>query len=434
MLLGQLSTASNVVLEPALAQSSQAIATEADSAQPQNSTGWRERETASPDCSLSIEKISGNLILTIEALAPRASEPSIESRLSDLLQQDSGPLGDEDVLLLEKLLPPGSPLPSQIKKNYSGSQKRYGGLSKRISDKDVAVIYTISRTVAPSTLANLPGGSRSALVNLLDYWILKPLGGSVQIIHGSVTGGTGTFDGVEEIEAYLNQKSRSRESNMSFQSSAGTIIASAKAQENKVTLQLALLRRIGSKPIPFFFGTLENADSPQLVSSAKWKLADKSILALITNNGQGGAEASILAFNAKEAKFIQTLSGAAIEVLEDLGQLGLVIKEPIGQSGINRPVFYMYSTGAGQMTELKSLRAPLCLQELQHLKFEARLKENLAPAKRFAIASLMLDCQGELAQEGLKIINEMKESPALRADKKLYQSVKSLLKEIERRK
>ncbi|MBX9940164.1 MAG: hypothetical protein K2Y32_12970 [Candidatus Obscuribacterales bacterium] len=413
--------------------------------QPQDSENWRERQTDNADCSLSIEKFSGNLLLTIEALAPRAIEAGIEARLNELLQQDSGALTEEDVLLLEKLLPPGSPLPSQIKKNYSGTQKRYGGLSKRISDKDVAVIYTISRTVSRTvsrtdsnrmspSQTNPSGGSRSALVNLLDYWILKPLGGSVQIIHGSVTGGTGTFDGVEEIEAYLNQRSRSRESNMSFQSSAGTIIAAAKAQANKVTLQLALLRRIGSKPIPFFYSTLENADSPQLVSSAKWKLADKSVLALITSSGEDRSEAAILAFNAKEAKFIQTMSGAAIEVMEDLGQLGLVIKEPLGQSGINRPVFYMFSNSAGQMTELKSLRAPLCLQELQHLKFEARLKEDLPPAKRFAIATLMIDCQGELAEQGLKIVNEMKDSPALKADKKLYQSIKSLLKEIERRK
>ena len=44
----------------------------------------------------------------------------------------------------------------------------------------------------------------------------------------------------------------------------------------------------------------------------------------------------------------------------------------------------------------------------------------------------MLDGEGELAERGLRLLQEMRDSSALKANKKLYQSLKKTLEKADR--
>ena len=99
---------------------------------------------------------------------------------------------------------------------------------------------------------------------------------------------------------------------------------------------------------------------------------------------------------------------------------------------IRHSLVYIFSNTTGKLVELTSVRAALARQELEHLKFESLLSKDKRPETQIAVACLMLDGEGELAERGLRLLQEMRDSSALKANKKLYQSLKKTLEKADR--
>lgn len=382
---------------------------------------------------------SGNkpgTILTIEALPPQPADRRLFSYLKNLLLDEGRALSDQEITALEGLIPPGNPRPSTLRAAAGTGEKRSGGLSKRLGDKDVAIVWTLSKTVSSCQPAG--DGSRRGLANLLDYWFFKPLTDDlVQIVHSTVTSPSPSlseiFAELPAIEAVFSRPDTVRESELTFSSPEGKVFAQArmKPDNSAVELQISVQRRVGTKPIPFFYTTVQGAANPRLVTSRAWSLKGKQVLVLLVENGNC-QQALTVAFDGKAAQLIQTLTGVSMVPSEDVGQKGIIIKEAIGETGISRPIFYIFSNTTGKLVELTSVRAALARQELEHLKFESLLSKDKRPETQIAVACLMLDGEGELAERGLRLLQEMRDSSALKANKKLYQSLKKTLEKADR--
>ena len=409
-----------------------------------NSTQWQELppQASLVDGSMPVDRgtvlqKSGNkpgTVLTIEALPAQTTDRRLFTYLKNLLRDEGRALTDEEQIALEGLIPPGNPRPSSLK---GGSvEKRSGGLTKRLGDKDVAILWTLSKTVA--ACQPVGEGSRRGLANLLDYWFFKPLADDVvQIVHSTVTSPAASlseiFAELPAIEAVFSRPDTVRESELTFSSPDGKVLAQArvKPDNSAVELQISVQRRVGTKPIPFFYTNIQGAANPRLVTSRAWSLNGKQVLVLLVESGDG-QQALTIAFDGKAAQLIQTLAGRTMVPAEDVGQKGIIIKEAIGETGICRPIFYIFSNTTGKLVELTSVRAALARQELEHLKFETLLAKDKSPETQIAVACLMLDGEGQLAERGLGILQEMRENSALKANKKLYQSLKKTLDKAAR--
>jgi hypothetical protein len=79
-----------------------------------------------------------------------------------------------------------------------------------------------------------------------------------------------------------------------------------------------------------------------------------------------------------------------------------------------------------------SLRSGLAAGELESIKYKTLLAGNCDARTKLAIAVLMLDAEGELAQAATPLLQELRTSPVIKQDKLLYQTIKKALQQIDR--
>lgn len=409
-------------------------------AQQSGTSGWREVSasgqagaTAGGEAAQIFNKrstLSSNADLTIQITPSIALDARTDGLIRDLLGRDSGKLNSDAIRTLEIIIPPGNPLPSKM------NEVNGGGETRRVNGKDVLCLWTKTKTIG--VCQPLPGGgSRSPLINQLDYWLLKPLSeGSGQLIHWYVTSMDDPFLELPQLEAFLAQSEIVEACEETFKSSDGNIIASARPLQagngSGLELQLALLRRIGTKPIPFFYTTVGGGYNPRIVTSKPWHLGPRQILVLLASTSKESQTAVVISFDSHSGKVVQTLTGTVMMEAEDMGQKGVIIKEQIGNTGINRPRFFIFSNSTGLLVEMTSVRPSLAQNELDYIKYKSLLRDGASAETRLAIACLLIDCEGQEAKEGLKMMQELRDSSDLKANKKLYQSLKKMLDLFER--
>lgn len=361
-----------------------------------------------------------------------------------ILKISQGPLRAltaEEIQALQVLLPSGYPQPAQLLAKdmevpERGSIKASAGEYRKLAGKDAIALWTLTRGL--SVCEPTTSGSRRLNKLQLDYWLLKPLNaGQIQLIHLQVDTPGNPFAEIKSLEEFVQQASITTSDQMEFKSTEGKIIATAMSKQEAgtgqlVEFKLSLLRRIGTKPIPYFVSTIPGAYSPQLLSDKSWRAGTKQVLVLVTAPSNDRQTATVIAFDHFSAKVTQTLAGTSITPAVDLEQKGLIIKEPIADSGYSRPRFYFFSNAADKLVEMVSLRAGLAAGELQAIKYKTLLAGNCDAKTKLAIAILMLDAEGELAQEATPLLQELRTSPVIKQDKKLYQETKKILQQIDR--
>lgn len=410
------------------------------SAQQSGASGWREVSaptqngaTAGGETVQTFNKRStlpSNADLTIQITPSIALDARTDGLIRNLLARDSAKLNGDAISTLESIIPPGNPLPSKM------NEANGGGETRRVNGKDVLCLWTKTKTIG--VCQPLPGGgSRSPLINQLDYWLLKPLSeGSGQLIHWYVTSMDDPFLELPQLEAFLAQSELVEACEETFKSSDGNIIASASPLQagngSGLELQLALLRRIGTKPIPFFYTTVGGGYNPRIVTSKPWHLGPRQILVLLASTSKESQTAVVVSFDSHSGKVVQTLSGTVMMAAEDMGQKGVIVKEQIGNTGINRPRFFIFSNSTGLLVEMTSVRPSLAQNELDYIKYKSLLRDGASAETRLAIACLLIDCEGEEAKEGLKMMQDLRDSSDLKANKKLYQSLKKMLDQFDR--
>lgn len=351
------------------------------------------------------------------------------------------PLTDTEIYALQSLLPAGYPQPAglltkELEVPEQGMVKAAGGQYRKLSSKDAVALWTITKGL--SVCEPTASGSRRLLKLQLDYWLIKPLSaGQVQLIHLQVDTPGNPFSEIRSLDEFVQQASITTSDQMEFKSSEGKIIATALSKQQAgtgqlVELKLSLLRRIGTKPIPYFVSTILGAYNPQLLSDKSWRADTKQVMVLITSPSADRQTATVLAFDHYSAKVTQTLAGTSITPAVDLEQKGLIIKEPIADSGYSRPRFFFFSNAADKLVEMVSLRPGLAAGELESIKYKTLLASNCDARTKLAIAVLMLDGEGELAQAATPLLQELRSSPVIKQDKVLYQSIKKALQQIDR--
>lgn len=372
----------------------------------------------------------------------RAPIDGVSERL--ILKICQGPLRsltDIELRALQSLLPTGYPQPAElltkeVEVPEQGTVKAAGGQYRKLAGKDAIALWTLTKGL--SVCEPTATGSRRLLKQQLDYWLIKPLStGQIQLIHLQVETPGNPFSETRSLEEFVQQASITTSDQMEFKSSEGKIIATAISKQEAgtgqvVELKLSLLRRIGTKPIPYFVSTVPGAYNPQLLSDKSWRAGDKQVMVLITSPSNDRQTATVLAFDHFSAKVTQTLAGTSITPAVDLEQKGLIIKEPIADSGYSRPRFYFFSNAADKLVEMVSLRSGLAAGELESIKYKTLLADNCDARTKLAIAVLMLDAEGELAQAATPLLQDLRTSPVIKQDKILYQSIKKALQQIDR--
>lgn len=407
------------------------------------SNAWRElssgQNSAQPDATTSGEAVqtfnkrsglSSQADLTMQVFPSVPLDARTDGLVRDLLSRDSGKISPDNVRTLELIIPAGNPLPSKM------NDANGGGETRRINGKDILCLWTKTKTIGVCQPLG-GGGSRSPLINQLDYWLLKPLSeGRGQLIHWYITSMQDPFLELPQLEAFLAQSELTESCQETFKSSDGNIIATARPLQagngSGLELQLALLRRIGTKPIPFFYTTVGGGYNPRIVTSKPWHLGARQVLVLLASTSKESQSAVVVSFDSHSGKVVQTLSGSVMMEAEDMGQKGVIIKEAIGNTGINRPRFFIFSNSTGLLVEMTSVRPSLAKNELDYLKYKSMLRDGASPEKQLAIACLLIDCEGQEAKEGLSMMQGLRDSTDLKANKKLYQSLKKMLDEFDR--
>lgn len=410
---------------------------------PSGTNGWREissgQSAAQGDATTSGEAVqtfnkrsslSSQADLTMQVFPSVPLDARTDGLVRDLLSRDSGKISDDAIRSLEMIIPAGNPLPSKM------NEANGGGETRRVNGKDILCLWTKTKTIG--VCQPLPGGgSRSPLINQLDYWLLKPLSeGQGQLIHWYITSMQDPFLELPQLEAFLAQSELTESCEETFKSADGNIIATARPLQagngNGLELQLALLRRIGTKPIPFFYTTVGGGYNPRIVTSKPWHVGPRQVLVLLASTSKENQSAVVVSFDSHSGKVVQTLSGSVMMEAEDMGQKGVIIKEAIGSTGINRPRFFIFSNSTGLLVEMTSVRPSLAKNELDYLKYKSLLRDGASPETQLAIACLLIDCEGEEAKEGLTLMQGLRDSTQLKANKKLYQSLKKMLDEFDR--
>lgn len=372
----------------------------------------------------------------------RAPIDGVSERLiKEICQGPLRTLTDIEIHGLQSILPTGYPQPAELLTKEmevpeQGKVKAAGGQYRKLAGKDAIALWTLTKGL--SVCEPTATGSRRLLKLQLDYWLLKPLStGQIQLIHLQVDSPGNPFSETRSLEEFVQQASITTSDQMEFKSSEGKIIATALSKQEAgigqlVELKLSLLRRIGTKPIPYFVSTVPGAYNPQLLSDKSWRAGDKQVMVLITSPSADRQTATVLAFDHYSAKVTQTLAGTSITPAVDLEQKGLIIKELISDSGYSRPRFYFFSNAADKLVEMVSLRSGLAAGELESIKYKTLLAGNCDARTKLAIAVLMLDSEGELAQAATPLLQELRTSPVIKQDKLLYQTIKKALQQIDR--
>lgn len=370
-----------------------------------------------------------------------AIDSSNERLILKICQGPLRALTDQEIQSLQVLLPSGFPRPAELLTKDmevpgQGSTKAAAGEYRKLAGQDAITLWTLTRGL--SVCEPTATGSRRLNKLQLDYWLLKPLtAGQIQLIHLQVDTPGNPFGEIKSLEEFVQQASITTSDQMEFKSTEGKIIATALSKQEAgtgqlVELKLSLLRRIGTKPIPYFVSTIAGAYNPQLLSDKSWRAGTKQVLVLVTSPSNDRQTATVIAFDHFSARVTQTLAGTSITPAVDLEQKGLIIKEPIADSGYSRPRFYFFSNAADKLVEMVSLRAGLAAGELQAIKYKTILAGNCNAKTKLAIAVLMLDAEGELAQEATPLLQELRTSPVIKQDKILYQEIKRVLQQIDR--
>lgn len=374
-------------------------------------------------------------------------DQSSYAKLAALVEAEPRKLSPTELMQLNSLIPEGNP---QLSGEGADGETRY------LAGREMVLLWTITKTIGPCQPTG-ENASRRPLLNQMDLWVFLPLvgGESCQRLHFYVESAQNPLSEISALERFIQAAALSNECEQAFDLREGRVIFQARARgkttaqatstgkdstaragdraadstslEAGTELTASILRRIGTKPIPFFHVEIPGAYNPRLLTSANWRQNGKPAVVLVVNFGAIAQSAYLYTFTASKVEALQELSAQNIEISQDLGQKGIQTTEAIEGSGLSHDRFYIFSNSTGRLTELLSARKRLAENVLRQMRYENDLAAY-PPENKLGVASLLIDAEEPAKAE--TILAELTDKKDKTIDHKVAQAAQKLLKSL----